>query len=30
MVIVPSAPGAAFRIADRGVAFTERGQHGDR
>jgi hypothetical protein len=22
-------PGAPFRVADRGVAFTERGEHGD-
>ena len=30
MVMVWGAtPGAPFRVADRGVAFTQRGQHGD-
>ena len=29
-VIVSSACPAPFRVADRGVAFTERNQHGDR
>ncbi len=29
VIVCSASPGAAIRAADRGVAFTECGQHGD-
>jgi hypothetical protein len=30
VIVCSASPGAPLRVADRSVAFTERGQHGDR